>query len=299
MQITLFPLFGIIMIRTTGKGEYLWIGVIVTIASLVTIGSTIAFDRAYAGEYDRSQATTGTNECGNQILPLNILCSNTGSQVQGDENAVALDSIQRAPISIIPDIITDGFLIIKEAIIKPFGQPNPPVGNTAGGFDAFLRTHGLIPENGEGGAFGYGVLTTNTDSGLGLVVATTHQGVLDSQEQSNINDPIWHNHMVKLGNDPNNCGTDMAVAQITWEQPGDVQIQGKTAHLTNIPNQFSSPSSFNPNGPDESYEPGNDVQNVVSFKLVPIPAGGGSAPDGTIQAVCVTDITPAEDIIIQ
>ena len=28
-------------------------------------------------------------------MPMNILCSNTGSQVQGDKNAVALDSFQQ------------------------------------------------------------------------------------------------------------------------------------------------------------------------------------------------------------
>ena len=286
------------MTKTTGNSKYLWLGIIVIVTSLVTVGSAITIEKAYAGDYT-DQGNSGANSCGNEFLPTNVLCSNSGSQVQGDENAVALDSIQQAPISILPDIITDGFLTIKEAIIKPFGDPNPPVGNTDGGFEAFLKTHGLIPENGEGGAFGYGVLTTNTESGLGLVVATTHQGVLDSAEQLDISDPIWHNHMVILGNDPTNCGADLAVAQITWEQPGDVLISGNTAHLINIPNQFSSPSSFNPNGPDETYEPGNDVQSVVSFKLVPVPAGGGSAPDGTLQAVCVTDITPAEHVTIE
>ncbi len=89
------------------------------------------------------------------------MCSNTGSQVQGDENAVALTSTQKAPIPALPDIILDGFLKIKEAIITPFGQTDPPVGNTNGGLDAFLKTHGLIPENGQGGAFGYGILTFN------------------------------------------------------------------------------------------------------------------------------------------
>jgi len=282
----------------TSIGKYLWIGIIVTVTSMLTIGSAIAFDKAYAGGYDRNQAIVETNDCGNESIPTNVLCSNTGSDIQGDENAVALTSRQQAPISLLPDIITDGFLTIKEAIIKPFGDPNPPLGNE-GGLEAFLKTHGLIPVNGEGGAFGYGILTTNTESGLGLTVATTHAGVLDSVEQQDISDPIWHNHMVKLGEDQTNCGTDPAVVQITWEQPGDVLIEGKTAHLINIPNQFSSPSSFDPNGPDQNYEPGNEVQNVVSFKLVPVPAGGGSAPDGTLQAVCVTDITPAENIIIE
>ena len=138
----------------------------------------------------------------------------------------------------------------------------------------------------KGGAFGYGLLTTNTETGDGsLIVATTHGGVLDSAEQQDISDPVWHNHVVKLGDEPMGlCGTDPAVVAITWEQPGDVEITGKVAELTGIPNEFSSPSSFNPSGPDDTYEPGNDVQSVVSFKLVPVPSTGGSAPDGTLQA---------------
>ena len=199
-----------------------------------------------------------------------------------------------------PDIIFNGFLKIKDAIIRPFGQTDPPVGNTNGGLEAFLITHGLIPENGQKGAAGYGILTTNTRTGDGsLIVATTHAGVLDSAEQDGIQDPVWHNHMVKLGTDSAHCGTAPAVSQITWEQPGDVQITGRTAHLIGIPNQFSSPSSFNPSGPDQTYEPGNVVERVVSFKLVPVPASGGSAPGGTLDAVCVTEITDAENLIIR
>jgi len=281
--------------------------VVVAITLVVTISSVVAYDKAYAGEYKGNQAFSGTNSCGNQDMPMHVQCSNTNSGVHGRDNTAALATAQGRPlISEVPDKIFDGFLTIKEAIVKTFGDPNPPLGKTDGGLDAFLKTHGLIPQNGEGGAFGYGILTMNTDTETGgdgsLTVATTHAGVLDSAEQRNIKDPVWHNHVVKLASppdppDPNYpCGTDLSVAQITWEQPGDVLIKGKTAQLTNIPNVFSSPSSFDPNGDDETYEPGNKVQNVVSFKLVPVPEDGGSAPDGTLQAVCVTDITPAEKI---
>jgi hypothetical protein len=264
----------------------------------------VASDKAYASN-SRVQENTARNDCGNKFLPMNVLCSNTGSQVQGDGNAATLTSTQNAPKSALPDMIFDGFLNIKQAFIKPFGQTDPPVGNTNGGLDAFLKTHGLIPQDGQGGAFGYGILTKNTDTGDGsLIVTTTHAGVLDSAVQQNINDPVWHNHMIKLVGDANHCGTDEsgepnpAVGQITWEQPGHVQIVGRTAHLIGIPNQFSSPSSFDPNGPNQTYEPGNVVEKVVSFKLVPVPSTGGSAPDHTLKAVCVTDITPAEKLIV-
>jgi hypothetical protein len=47
-------------------------------------------------------------------------------------------------------------LRIKTAIVEPFNGPQP-------GSEAFLITHGLIPENGEGGGFGYGLLTAGGD----------------------------------------------------------------------------------------------------------------------------------------
>jgi hypothetical protein len=290
------------MTKTRVNGYALMLA-IMAITSVVTVGYVVANDKAYAGDYNRNQGYSGTNSCGNEDMPMDVQCSNTNSGVHGRDNRAALATAQGGPlISEVPDKIFDGFLTIKEAIVKPFGQPNPPLGNTNGGLDAFLKTHGLIPQNGEGGAFGYGILTTNTQTGDGsLTVATTHAGVLDSAEQQDIGDPVWHNHVVKLADDPANCKRDPAVGQITWEQPGDVLIEGKTAQLIKIPNVFSSPSSFNPNGPDKTYEPGNDVQNVVSFKLVPVPPSGGSAPDGTLEAVCVTDITPVpeENLIIK
>jgi hypothetical protein len=278
----------------TGTSKYLWIGIIVTITSIVAIGSAVAFDKAYAGGYDRNQAVVGTNDCGNEFIPTNVLCFNTGSEVQGDENAVALASRQQAPISLLPDMITDGFLTIKEAIIKPFGEPNPPEGNTDGGLEAFLKTHGLIPENGEGGAFGYGVITTNTLEGDGsLIVATTHAGVLDSSTQNgDANNPIWHNHFVTLKEDQTNCGDDPAVDAITFEQPGSVEIEGKTAKLLQIPNQFTSPDSLTMM--EITLEPGNEVQDVVSFKLAPV-----FGTSNELLAVCVTDITSAENVIIE
>lgn len=272
--------------------------VVVAITLAVTISSVVAYEKAYAGEYNGNQAYSETNSCGNEDMPMNVECSNTNSGVHGRDNTAALATAQGRPlISEAPDKIFDGFLTLKEAFFKTF---DPQPGNREGGFDAFLKTHGLIPQNGEGGAFGYGILTTNFETGDGsLTVATTHAGVLDSAEQRNIKDPVWHNHMVKLVDDNPMCKKfDFAVGQITWKQPGDVLIKGKTAELIKIPNVFKSPSSFTPNGPKEIYEPGNEVQNVVSFKLTPVPSDGGSAPDGTLRAVCVqiTDMIPAENL---
>ena len=54
------------------------------------VGATaITADTAFATKYSKSQAVSQVNECGNGELPLNVFCQNIGSQVQGDENAVA------------------------------------------------------------------------------------------------------------------------------------------------------------------------------------------------------------------
>ena len=136
------------MARAMPKDKYLWIGIIATISSVFAIGSAITLYKVYAGEYDKSQAILETSECGNEFIATNIFCSNSGSDMQGDENVVASTFSQRAPISLPPEIITDGFLTIKEAIIKPFGEPNPPTGNENGGLNAFLKTHA---KDGQGG----------------------------------------------------------------------------------------------------------------------------------------------------
>jgi hypothetical protein len=46
------------------------------------------------GGYEKSQAVSQVNDCGNGELPLNVGCSNTASQIQGDENSAALASEQ-------------------------------------------------------------------------------------------------------------------------------------------------------------------------------------------------------------
>jgi len=47
--------------------------------------------------YKKNQATSQANACGNDFLPTNVGCQNTGSQVQGDENGVALAADQTFP----------------------------------------------------------------------------------------------------------------------------------------------------------------------------------------------------------
>ena len=73
--------------------------VVVAAMAVMLIGATaFATDDAFADKkkkgYEKSQAVSQVNECGNGELPLNVFCSNTASQIQGDENAASLASEQ-------------------------------------------------------------------------------------------------------------------------------------------------------------------------------------------------------------
>jgi hypothetical protein len=78
------------------KTKYL---VIVAAMTAMLVGATAlaATDSAFATKYDKNQAISQANACGNGELPLNVGCQNIGSQVQGDENGVALAADQTFP----------------------------------------------------------------------------------------------------------------------------------------------------------------------------------------------------------
>jgi hypothetical protein len=142
----------------------------------------------------------------------------------------------------------------------------------------------LIPTNGTEGAFGYGILT---DEGDAILVAHTHRGVLDSEDQRFIEDPIWHNHFLKLG-DVEQCGEDQGVVDITWQSPGEVRINNDSASVSDIPtDEFEGWDSIT--GEPVSMTLGEDVDDVISFKLDPVFGEEG------LKAVCVTDIRSAEE----
>ena len=72
--------------------------VIVAAMAVMLIGATaLATEDAFAGKKkhkEYNQATSQANACGNGFLPENVFCQNIGSQVQGDENAVAASGAQ-------------------------------------------------------------------------------------------------------------------------------------------------------------------------------------------------------------
>jgi hypothetical protein len=72
--------------------------VIVATMAVMLIGATaLATEDAFAGKKkykEYNQATSQANACGNGFLPENVFCQNIGSQIQGDENAVAASGAQ-------------------------------------------------------------------------------------------------------------------------------------------------------------------------------------------------------------
>lgn len=65
---------------------------VAAVAAMLIATSAISVEDAFAGKKKKeyNQATSQANACGNGELPENVACQNTGSQVQGDENGVAL-----------------------------------------------------------------------------------------------------------------------------------------------------------------------------------------------------------------
>lgn len=176
-----------------------------------------------------------------------------------------------------PSISSEDHLDIDKAVIS--SDPKK--------LQAVLQTHGHIPKDGTGGAFGYGILTE--DGGFDAVmVSTTHAGVKDSIKQNNKNDPIWHNHYISLGTNAL-CGSNPAVKDITYQSPGTIVVNKDRAVMANMPATFTGTDSFT--GKKLTLSPGTDVDNVVSFKLDP------KFDAGQLKAVCVTDIRDADKIV--
>jgi len=66
---------------------------IVAAMAVMLIGAT-AFATGSAFAYEKNQAVSQANACGNGDMPYDIGCQNTASQIQGDENAASLASEQ-------------------------------------------------------------------------------------------------------------------------------------------------------------------------------------------------------------
>jgi hypothetical protein len=71
-----------------------FLAIIAAFIFLITASTVMGTHIVFASNYEKSQVISQTNECGNYWFPLNVLCSNVSSQVQGDENSVAVATRQ-------------------------------------------------------------------------------------------------------------------------------------------------------------------------------------------------------------
>lgn len=89
--------------NTKMNAKYMSIMAVAALAAMLVASTALtSTDDAFADKkkkkkgYEKSQALSQANACGNGELPLNVFCSNTASQIQGDENAVGITSTQSA-----------------------------------------------------------------------------------------------------------------------------------------------------------------------------------------------------------
>jgi hypothetical protein len=147
--------------------------------------------------------------------------------------------------------------------------------------EAVIETFGKIPT--KGAAIGYAVGTTEFDPSTGgtLIVATTHPGVLDSEEQKgNINSPAWHNHYVEVGGVAA-CASEVGVLDISHESPGKVSVDGKKIKIRDVPTgTIDTHFGLAPNSLNQ-FTTGDPIQAVASFELIPMFGAEG------LEAVCV------------
>jgi len=82
------------------NNKTLTIAVVAAVAAMLMATSAVATEDAFAGKkkgYEKNQAISQANACGNGKLPFNVGCQNTASQIQGDENAVSQAAEQVFP----------------------------------------------------------------------------------------------------------------------------------------------------------------------------------------------------------
>ena len=158
-----------------------------------------------------------------------------------------------------------------------------------GELTAELDVEGVqIPTNGTHGAFGYGLITDDGDETI--LVAHTHPGLLDSEAQRYIEDPNWHNQFVKFG-DVEQCGEDQGIVDISWQSPGEVGIDDNIVRISDVPTDEFEGWHSSMTGESLSFTLGEAVSDVISFKLDSVFGDDG------LEAVCVTDIRSAEEVV--
>ena len=160
-----------------------------------------------------------------------------------------------------------------------------------------FRTGAHVPTDGSGGAFGFGII-----SGAGLeaiAVSTTHAGVLDSEAQEDVNDPVFHNHYVALQNseeDGTGLCPGLEVKDITYQEPGDVDVQNKKVIMEDVPYYFAGTHSLT--DANISFLADENVGMAVSFTIDPVDGTGNTNPNN-IQAVCINDVKGSDKLLVK
>jgi hypothetical protein len=167
------------------------------------------------------------------------------------------------------------------------------VNGTPVNINANIKTQSAIALDGSDGAFGYAVLTEGGDGSL--IVATTHATVCDSETQSDINTlhfgtaeecpAVWHTHYVNLM--PNTDGScvptilgALEVADISYEEPGALNVYNNHAIFANMPPSFSGTDAVT--GDPDSWAPGTVPAGAVASFTLAVTNGH----------VCVENIQP-------
>jgi hypothetical protein len=113
------------MFNEFGKKPKFTLVTVVAVATVMLVAATTEMAiTGYAFAYNRNQAASAANDCGNGQVPTNIGCQNTDSQIQGDENSVAITSQQTFPPSP-PEPAETATLIVKKVVECEGGQSCP------------------------------------------------------------------------------------------------------------------------------------------------------------------------------
>jgi len=81
--------------------------VLVVAAVLITAAPVTSINIVMAGSYEKSQAASQANDCGNESFPFNVLCQNLESQIQGDGNAINIIGLQKGGGSEFDELLSE------------------------------------------------------------------------------------------------------------------------------------------------------------------------------------------------
>ncbi len=88
----------------------------------------------------------------------------------------------------------------------------------------------------------------------------------------------------------------LEVRDITFQEPGDVDIDNKKANMEDVPYYFAGTHSLT--GANISFLADENVARAVSFTIAPAFNGGGGGGGG-IDAVCINDVADASKLEVK